>query len=198
MVAIRDFNAKPTNWCANDRTIINKIDKSDKIEHITSQFGLSQLINEPTHILHLSSSCIDLIFTSQPNLVIESGVHPSLHQNCHHQIIYAKFNLQIFYPPPYCREIWHYQDANIDMIRKAISQFNWDKAFSNSNVNEKVYVFSHTILNILSNFISHEYIMCDDRDPPWFNSKIKHLIQEKTMPISYIEIIKSMLVLEID
>ena len=65
------------------------------------------------------------------------------------------------------------------MIRKAISQFNWDKAFSNSNVNEKVYIFSHTILNILSNFISHEYIMCDDRDLPWFNSKIKYLIQEK-------------------
>ena len=62
------------------------------------------------------------------------------------------------------------------MIKKAISQFNWDKVFSNSNVNEK---FSHTILNILSNFISHEYIMCDNRDPPWFNSKIKHLIQEK-------------------
>ena len=78
-----------------------------------------------------------------------------------HQIIYAKFNLQIFYPPPYCREIWHYQDANIDMIRKAISQFNWDKAFSNSNVNEKVSIFSHTILNILSNFISHEYIMTE-------------------------------------
>ena len=65
------------------------------------------------------------------------------------------------------------------MIRKAISLFNWDKAFSNSNVNEKVYIFSHTILNIPSNFISHESIMCDDRDPPWFNNKIKHLIQEK-------------------
>ena len=65
------------------------------------------------------------------------------------------------------------------MIRKAISQFNWDKAFSNSNVNEKVCIFSHTILNILSNFVSHEYIMCDDREPPWFNSKIKHFIQEK-------------------
>ena len=84
------------------------------------------------------------------------------------------------------------------MIRRAISQFNWDKAFSNTNVNEKVYIFSHTILNILSNFISHEYIMCDDIDPPWFNSKIKHLIQEKTMSTSYIEIIKATLVLEID
>ena len=65
------------------------------------------------------------------------------------------------------------------MIRNAISHFNWDKAFSNSNVNEKVYIFSHTILNILSKFISYEYIMCDDRDPLWFNSKIKYLIQEK-------------------
>ena len=41
---------------------------------------------EPTQILHNSSECIDLIFTSQPNLIIESGVHPSLHSNCHHQL----------------------------------------------------------------------------------------------------------------
>ena len=43
--------------------------------HITSQFGLTQIINEPTYILDSSSSCIDLIFTSQPNLIIESVVH---------------------------------------------------------------------------------------------------------------------------
>ena len=94
-----DFNAKSTNWCANDKNSF----EGNKIEHVTSQFGLSQIINEPTHILDSSSSCIDL--TSQPNLVIESGVYPSLHQNCHHQIIYARFNLQMFYPPPYRREI---------------------------------------------------------------------------------------------
>ena len=36
-----------------------------------------------------------------------------------------------------------------------------------------------TVLNILSNFISHEVIVCDDKDPPWFNGKIKSLINEK-------------------
>ena len=41
-------------------------------------------------------SGIDLIFTSQPNLVTESVVHFSLHRNFHHQIIYAKFNVKIF------------------------------------------------------------------------------------------------------
>ena len=91
LVAIGDFDVKSTNWCANDRTSF----EGNKIEQITSQLGLSQIINEPTHILDSSSSCIDLVFTSQPNLVIESGVHPSLHQNCHHQIVYAKFNLNL-------------------------------------------------------------------------------------------------------
>ena len=64
--------------------------EGSKIDAITSQFGLKQLIQEPTHILTDSSSSIDLIFTSQPNLVMELGVHSSLHQNCHHQLIYAK------------------------------------------------------------------------------------------------------------
>ena len=51
---------------------------------------------------------------------MESGVHSSLHQNCYHQIIYAKINLKVFYPSPYEREIWHYQGVNVDQIQPAI------------------------------------------------------------------------------
>ena len=175
VVAIGDFNAKSKSWYINDSTTSQGI----VLENITSQFGLQQIIKEPTHILDNSSSCIDLIFTSQPNLIIESGVYPSLHPNCHHQLVYAKFNLQIYYPPQNYREIWHYKDAGIELIRRAMDGFNWQKAFSSKNVNEKVDTFNKTILNILSNFIPHETITCDDRDPPWLNKKIKSLIYEK-------------------
>ena len=34
-------------------------------------------------------------------------------------------------------------------------------------------------MNILSNVIPHETIVCDDKDPPWFNKAIKSLIQDK-------------------
>ena len=67
------------------------------LENLTSLFGMKQLISDPTHILQHSSSCIDLIFVNQPNLVIDSGIHRSLHQNCHHQIIFCKLNLKIEY-----------------------------------------------------------------------------------------------------
>ena len=120
VVLLGDFNAKSSNWCKNDITI--SVGKA--VENISWQFGLHQVINEPTHILESSSSCIYLIFTSQPKLITESGVHPSLHPNSHHQIILAKFNLEtLFPPPPYFCNVWHCQDSNTDLIRRAIDIF---------------------------------------------------------------------------
>ena len=110
------------------------------------------MINEPTHLWQNYSSCIDLIFTSQPNIIVE----PFLYLNCHHQNIFAKFDLKIFYPTPYLRDIWHYKEANTDLIERTISNFNWEKAFSNTNINEKVSVFNKTILSILNNYVLHE------------------------------------------
>ena len=124
IVALGDFNAKTTNWYKND---INSYEGL-KIDTITSQLGLQQLINEPTNLIANSSSCIDLIFTSQPDLVMESGFHSSLHPNCHHQVVFAKINLKICYPPPYEREIWHYEKANADLICRSIDQFPWDNS----------------------------------------------------------------------
>ena len=42
-----------------------------------------------------------------------------------------------------------------------------------------VSLFNKSIKNILSNFIPHETITCDDKNPPWFNKNMKQLIQEK-------------------
>ena len=40
------------------------------------------------------------------------------------------------------------------------------RSFENSNVNEKVNIFNTTIKNILPNYISHQTVTCNDRDPP--------------------------------
>ena len=56
------------------------------------------MIMEPTHIPKNSFSCTDLlVFTTQPNFIVDSGNHPLLHPNCHHQIIYVKVNFKILY-----------------------------------------------------------------------------------------------------
>ena len=58
---------------------------------------------------------------------MESEVDSLLHSNCNHHIAIPKFNLKIHkihYPPPYEQAVWHYQKANVDQIRQAISKFS--------------------------------------------------------------------------
>ena len=84
-------------------------------------------------------SCIDLIFTDQPSLVADSGVHSTLHENCRHQITYCKLNLKIEYPPPYERLVWDFKRAVVNAITTAINYVDWKFMFSYKNVYEQVY-----------------------------------------------------------
>ena len=74
-----DFNAKFSSWWSNDISTI----EGSKLYTLTSTKGFDQLIDEPTRIQTKSSSRIDLMFTDQQNLSINSGVYASLCTNCH-------------------------------------------------------------------------------------------------------------------
>ena len=170
-----DFNARSSNWWSNDTNTL----EGTNLYSLTSSNNFSQLINEPTHIQRNSSSCIDLIFTDRPNLAVNSGVHASLHPNCHHQVVHTSFNLNISYPPPYQRLIWDYKKADSVKIRKALDLINWERLFNNKNINEQVSILNETILNVFSNYVPNKYITVDDKDPVWMNETIKLKIKAK-------------------
>ena len=67
-----DFNARSSSWWSNDIKTL----EDTNLYSLASSNGFFQLINEP-------------IFTDQPNLSVNSGVHASLHPNCHHQIVHT-------------------------------------------------------------------------------------------------------------
>ena len=83
-------------------------------------------------LLDCSSSCTDLIFTSQHNLVTNSGVNSSLYSNCHYQIIFSEFNGKVNYPPPYQRVVSEFDKVNKDLTAKATKAFHWNKKLSES------------------------------------------------------------------
>ena len=87
--------------------------------------------------------------------------------------------MKICYPPPYSRQVWHFKEAETNLITKALNDFNWETAFSKTNVSEKVSIFNKSVINVLKNFIQHETILYDDKDPPWFSPRIKSLLQAR-------------------
>ena len=152
-----------------------------EIEELMSLLGLTQLISEPTNFEpNKNPSCIDLIFTDQPNIVIDSGTKPSLDNYCHHQIIYCRMNFNIPPPPPFHRKIWKYARADVRLIKRAISDYPWRfRLNSNPDPNWQVTLFTETILNIMSNFIPNEIIKVTPKDPPWITKPLKTLLNRQ-------------------
>ena len=64
---------KSSTLYINDKTTT----EDAKIELATSKYELYQMINESIHVFENLFFRTDLIFKSQPNLVVNSSVHPS-------------------------------------------------------------------------------------------------------------------------
>ena len=64
------------------------------------------MISEPTHFMRdtCKPSCIDLIVTDQPNIVLDSGVRDSLDDTVKHKIIFCKINFKIPSPAQICQK----------------------------------------------------------------------------------------------
>ena len=71
-IFVGDFNAHNRSWWNGDRT--DPI--GSKLEKVFMDNSLTQLVKEPAHLRDNSSSCIDLVVTSQPNLLM---LHPAIY-----------------------------------------------------------------------------------------------------------------------
>ncbi len=97
------------------------------MQEILEQHSLHQLVDQPTYITKNgnSKSLVDLVCVGQPNLVVCNEVIGSIYDKSHHQINHVKLNFKCFPPPPYKRLIWHYAQANIDMLQRACRMYDW-------------------------------------------------------------------------
>ena len=82
VLLISDFNVKSRNWPNHDITAM----EGAQLNSLLTPFRIKQWIMEPTYILENMSSCMDLIFTNQPNIILDSIVHSLLYSKGH-QII---------------------------------------------------------------------------------------------------------------
>ena len=144
-----------------------------------SELGLSQLISEPTHFReHCRPSCIDLIICDQPNLVIGSGVRPSLDPVCKHQITFCKLSIKIPRIPPFQRLVWHFDQANRRLIHRAMTVFRWENVLNPIPYpNVQVKLLNETILNIMKNFVPFSTFTANMNKPEWITNDIKKTLK---------------------
>ena len=90
-----DFNAHLKDWYTDGITDTAGVN----LLRVLDDYGLTQLVDQPTYIVNNTHTCVDLFATDQPGLVLSNEVHPSLHPNCHHQINYTKLSFELSTSP---------------------------------------------------------------------------------------------------
>ena len=109
----------------------------------------------------------------------------SLHIKCHHQIVFSKINLNVFYPPPYQGLVWDYKKANIDCIRKSLNSVDWEFVLSNKNLHQQAQYLTKILMNVFSNYSTYQInwsqLMFTIDVPPWMNDLIKNKIKRRDM-----------------
>ena len=56
---------------------------------------------------------------------------------------------------------------------------DWNKLFSNANVEKQVNILNDSLFNIFSNFVRSKVITVDGRDQPWIYEEIKCKVKSK-------------------
>ena len=106
------------------------------------------------------------------SFVRNHGIEQSIYEKCHRNITYGTLDFYVPLSSLYYREIWYYKNADTESIQKAISNFDWPKAFRNKNANESCKLLTDTLMNIFRNYIPHITKKFDYKTPEWMNTLI--------------------------
>ena len=172
-----DFNAHSIHWWPEG----DNNNEGTQLNILFSELGLTQLISEPTHFRDLCQpTCIDLIICDEPNMVMESGVRPSLDPSCKHQITYCIVRIKNAKILPHKRKVWKYDKANKELIDRAITEFPWASHLNKlPNPNSQVEFLNKTIMNIINNFVPSSSFTTKIDEPKWMTRDIKNLLRKQ-------------------
>ena len=172
IIFVGDFNSRCKQWWPEDdedhqRIALNEFIKSNI---------LFQLIDQPTHILENSKSCIDLVITNQPSLF---GVHPSLFRGCHHEIIFGKVAVSVPHPSIYIWRMWDYKVADVLPICESLMNTDWYLEFGDLEPNVMVHKFTEIVVSIIAENVLNRVITVNEKDPRLITKEIKTAIRRK-------------------
>ena len=140
--------------------------------------NLSQLIQDPTHVMDHCVSLLDIIITDSPGYILNSGLFAPV-GDPYHAAIFCEFKIQYTNETAYCREILDYETCKWEALKDAIRNAPWAVMDIFDTVNESQQYFTSLFIDICKEHIPHRSIKVTPRDKPWMTSVVKEAIKKR-------------------
>ena len=158
----------------------NGITSFDRLLQDTADtLDLQQLITQPTRITDNRENLRDLIFTSNNDIIIDSGTLSPFSQLDHFPI-YATINVTP--PPEIVRQaevdIWDYSNLNASLLTTLLLDTDWTNILTH-DVDEATNLFISAILDAATSSIPIKRKQHRTDQKPWITSELKRNIRKR-------------------
>ena len=118
-----------------------------KVEALCNQINMTQCIDEPTHFTENSHSTIDLLFVSNKDSILTTGVgeHCLDLSTRYHRPIFEVFNFVKHKVQNLKRTVWKYDQGDYNQLRFNLAIFDWSSTH-NSNID----TFADSLANVIT------------------------------------------------
>ena len=153
VVIAGDFNLPDIDWNSQQTTNTRTASKHNKLLEIISEFGLQNMVNDPTRIE--SGNILDLILTSNPSIITNTHTTPGMSD---HEAVTFEVNLNPIRnrKPPH--KVFKYKSADWCKLKNEISKMTdeyFDTDPNSQDVNTNWTFFRDNLTTLMNNTIPH-------------------------------------------
>ena len=167
-IVLGDFNSD----CRN-----NQYYEHYQLLDITQRYNLTQLVNEPTRFTETSARCIDLVLTSDEEIISDISVLPTISSD--HLVPFVKMKIRKKSLTKIKRTLFNYDKLNKDSLLEQLSDINFIDYFANNKVENSAIFLSDSLLDIAKLCMPIKKVSIREDSHPWFNERIATLREEK-------------------
>ena len=167
-VILGDFNSD----CINDQYY-----EHYQLLDIIQRNNLTQLINEPTRITMTTARCIDLILTSNHEIVSESSVLPPICSD--HHLTRVKLRLKKKTQSKITRTILNYSKLNKETFVEKLAEIDFIDYFTNNTVHNSAMFLSESLIEIAKQCMPVKIVKIRENSPDWYDESVASLREEK-------------------
>ena len=169
-----DFNCKHSSFYHRDKNTRD----GELLKSFFESLSCSQFVHEPTRFHGGNDSCLDLFFTNNPALIINTTVHPLIN-NCDHAPVSVTLKSKFSYIHSFKRNVWDFKRGDFNMLRNILSHHCWGSIWAKDDVNECVNEFVYHLREILEFCIPHYTATIRPRDKPFMTGELRNLMRNR-------------------
>ena len=151
---------------------------SRKLNELCISLQMRQIIEQPTRTNPYSSTLIDLILTSNTEVIVQSGVQPIGFSD--HSLVYLVMKGNCRLLKPKISKIRSFRAFDADNFKKDLSEVDWEKIFSEDvHVNEHWNIFKEIFTNLSDKHAPFISVRRKRQGAPWITNESITLARDR-------------------